>query len=70
MEYMGIREASEKWGLAERRITALCRQGKVPGAAKIGKLWYLPENAAVPPDGRTKEAKVRYEQREEVAIFV
>ena len=69
MEYMGIREASEKWGLAERRITALCRQGKIPGAAKIGKLWYLPEDAAVPPDGRTKEARRAVDRTKEPALF-
>ena len=57
MEYMGIREASQKWGLSERRITALCRNGKIPGAAKCGKYWYMPENAVMPFDGRTKAAK-------------
>lgn len=65
MEYMGIREASQKWGLAERRITALCRMGKIPGAAKCGKFWYMPDNAVMPLDGRTKAAKEQPIQSDE-----
>lgn len=56
MEYIDVREASELWGLSERRITALCRDGRIPEAKKSGKLWLIPSNAKKPLDGRTKEA--------------
>lgn len=54
MEYMDVHAASEKWGLLERRITALCRDGRIEGAVKEGKTWLIPANAAKPMDGRTK----------------
>jgi len=56
MEYIDVHEASEKWGLSERRITALCRNGRIPEAKKSGKNWLIPDNAKMPVDGRTKEA--------------
>lgn len=55
MRYMYVDEAAEKWGMSERRITSLCRDNKIPGATKEGKLWLIPEDAEKPLDGRTKE---------------
>ena len=55
MGYMNVREASERWGLAERRITALCRDGRIAGAGKKGKSWEIPDDAPKPLDGRTSE---------------
>ena len=34
MEYMGVREASEKWGISDSRIRLLCREGRIEGARK------------------------------------
>ena len=56
MKLIDVREAAAKWGMPERRVTTLCRDGKIPGAKKEGKLWMIPVNAKRPPDGRTKEA--------------
>lgn len=57
MEYMDVRAASEKWGISERRITSLCRGNRIPEAKKSGKNWLIPDNAKIPADGRTKQAK-------------
>lgn len=57
MEYIGVKEASELWDLSERRITALCRNGRIPEAKKSGNQWLIPSNAKKPLDGRTKEAE-------------
>lgn len=57
MEYMDVRKASEIWDLSERRITALCRNGRIPQAKKSGNQWLIPDNAKKPLDGRTKEAE-------------
>ena len=56
MEYKTIRETAADWGLKERRITALCRDGRIPGAVKTGKLWRIPSDAEIPADGRTRAA--------------
>lgn len=51
---ISVQEASKKWDLTERRITTCCRQGKIIGAKKKGKSWWIPDNAAKPADGRRK----------------
>ena len=55
MEYIDIQKAAQKWALSERRLTALCREGRIPGARKVGKLWQIPDDAEMPLDGRTRE---------------
>ena len=56
MNFIDVHEASAKWDMTERRITMLCRDGKIAGAKKEGKLWLIPEGTKKPHDGRTKEA--------------
>ena len=56
MEYSDVRKTAERWGVAERRVTALCRGGRIIGAKKDGKVWLIPDDAVLPLDGRTKEA--------------
>ena len=57
MNYLSVHDAAEKWGLNERRVTLLCRDGKIRNAKKEGKYWLIPDDAPLPPDGRTKEAR-------------
>ena len=57
MDYMTIREAAEKWGLSERRIQEICRQGKVPGVMRFGHGWAIPKDAVKPVDKRVKSGK-------------
>lgn len=55
MAYVTIREASVKWGMQERSITRLCREGRIAGARKIAGDWMIPDHVKKPLDGRTKE---------------
>ncbi len=59
MDYMSIKEASEKWGISDSRIRLLCREGRIEGAIKIGRSWAIPFDAAKPIDGR-EAIKKRY----------
>jgi len=52
---MTTKQASEKWGISDRRIRILCSEGKIEGAELIGKTWYIPDNASKPIDGRVKK---------------
>ncbi len=56
MNYSDVHSVAEKWGIPERRVTFLCREGRILGAKKNGKTWLIPENAVLPPDGRTRAA--------------
>ena len=50
--YLSIREASEKWGVSERRINQYCAEGRIPGAQRFGKSWAIPDDAEKPGDPR------------------
>ncbi len=52
MEYVDVKTAAARWGLTERRITALCRDNRIAGAKKKDGLWLIPENSEKPADGR------------------
>jgi len=54
MSYMTTKEASQKWGISDRRIRILCVEGKIEGAIKFGRNWSVPCNAMKPIDNRTK----------------
>ena len=57
MEYMTIKEASEKWNLSVRRVQTICNEGMVPGVMKFGHSWAIPKDANKPVDKRIKSGK-------------
>ena len=57
MDYMTIKEASEKWGLSIRRMQEICVSGRVPGIVKFGREWAIPKDARKPDDARIKSGK-------------
>lgn len=56
MEYIDVRHAANLWQMTERRVTLLCRENRIPGAKKDGKLWLIPDDSEKPADGRAKAA--------------
>ncbi len=51
MEYMGTREAAEKWGYAQSTISKWCKEGKISLVVKPekkGREWQIPVNAECP----------------------
>ena len=51
MADMGTKEASEKWGVAQRTVEKWCREGKItpqPTQDKKGSPWHI-QKSAVPP---------------------
>ena len=52
--YMTVKQASEKWGISDRRTRVLCSEGKIPGAYQEGRGWKIPVDAKKPADGRYK----------------
>lgn len=57
MDYMTLKEASEKWGVSARQINYYCSAGRIPGAVKMAAIWLIPKEAAKPIDGRTKQGR-------------
>lgn len=56
-KFITTKEASEKWGITERRINVLCKDGRIPGVYKENKRWVIPADASKPADKRLKEDK-------------
>jgi hypothetical protein len=50
MEFMGTKEASEKWGYTQATISSWCRQGIIYKAEhdSKGSPWRIPINAKCP----------------------
>lgn len=48
MEYITVLEASQKWGVSQRRVQYLCSNGRIKGAVRFGKAWKIPVTAVLP----------------------
>ena len=57
MNYHNAKQFSEKWGISERRIIKLCKDGRIDGAIKNGRQWLIPENTLKPSDKRANVSK-------------
>ena len=51
MKYIGTLAASHAVGLSQDRIRALCCNGLIPGATKVGKAWLVPTNFSITRNG-------------------
>jgi len=56
MNYLSVKQASEKWSMTPRRVQVLCNEGRIAGAQRVGNVWTIPENAEKPLDARKKVA--------------
>ena len=68
--FITAKQASEKWGISDRRIRILCSEGKVPGAYQEGRGWKIPADAKKPVDGRykSKESILQQIDRKKVEL--
>ena len=68
--FITAKQASEKWGISDRRIRILCSEGKVPGAYQEGRSWKIPADAKKPVDGRykSKESILQQIDRKKVEL--
>jgi len=57
MDYISTKEASEKWGISERRIQKLCEESRIPGVVRFVRVWAIPKAAKKPIDGRIKKSE-------------
>lgn len=53
---MNVKETSIKWNITDRRVRTLCANGQIDGAYRVGKIWYIPDGAKKPRDGRIKSS--------------
>lgn len=62
MKYMTAKQASERWGISDRRVRILCAEGRIEGVIRKGHSYLIPADALKPIDGRSLRGKVIPEQ--------
>ncbi len=49
-------QAAAQWGISPRRVQFLCDQGRIAGARRVGRMWFIPVDAQKPLDARQSGA--------------
>lgn len=57
MDYITVKEVSEKWGVTPRRVNYYCVGGRIPSAVKMAGVWLIPKETAKPADRRCRGQK-------------
>ena len=53
MDFISAKDASEFWGISQRRVAVLCAEDRIDGAKLVGNMWLIPISASKPVDGRS-----------------
>jgi len=54
LDYISVEQASDKWGISNRRIQKLCEENRIDGVIRFGRSWAIPRDAQKPADARKK----------------
>ena len=46
--FITVQEAADKWGITPRQVQILCKNGRIDGAARLSRIWIIPESAEKP----------------------
>lgn len=52
MSFLTTSEIAKKWSISRRRVTTLCKEGRINGAILKGNTWLVPDDAEKPSDPR------------------
>lgn len=58
MKYFTAAEFSKKWDISCRMAAYYCEKGRITGALKKGKIWFIPENTEKPADKRASKNRL------------
>lgn len=48
MEFLTSEEIAKKWNISTRRVTTLCKDGRISGAVQKGGIWLIPDDVKKP----------------------
>lgn len=57
MRYISAAQAAKKWKITAKRVQVLCKEERIPGIRRVGRIWKIPESAEKPADARIKSGK-------------
>jgi len=46
--YITVQEAARKWAVTERQVQLWCKDGKIPNATMLSRIWIIPEDSKRP----------------------
>lgn len=46
--YMTTEEAAKKWNVTDRQVQMWCKANRIEGAAKLSRIWIIPDVAQKP----------------------
>ena len=52
---ISVKQASQNWGVSERRVQKLCNDGRIKGAIKFGRVWMIPSHAVLPKQNKNEK---------------
>ena len=52
MDYLTAAEIADKWKVSSRMVAYYCESGRIEGAVKKGKTWFVPADSPKPLDKR------------------
>ena len=58
MDYMTVKEASEKWKISERMIRRYCDQDRIEGVIHVSGVWAIPVDSHQPNTYKSEEVKL------------
>ena len=53
LDYMTTKTAATVWNISQRRVLALCGEGRIDGLARVENIWLIPKSAQKPKDARS-----------------
>ncbi|HWR40239.1 MAG TPA: Fic family protein [Patescibacteria group bacterium] len=62
MQYITVKQASERWGISDRRVRVLCSEGRIEGVIQKGRSYLIPADTLKPIDARSLRGKKIPEQ--------
>ena len=71
-EMISVKAAAERWNITERRVSMLCKDGKITGAMKHGNRWMIPadQDGRLPKNGECAEASSAHRRVQLLLGFV
>lgn len=57
MDLLTTTQIAKKWEISRRRVSVLCKDGRIDGAIMRGNTWLIPEDAKKPKDPRSIDSK-------------
>lgn len=59
MDYLTASEIAKIWNISGRMVAYYCEAGRIYGAVKKGKVWFIPSDAEKPVDKRYTKRKIK-----------